>query len=314
MIDLELKYAIGIDIGGTYIKSGLVASSGRVLAEKKLPTLPAEGKDRIIADILELVALHKQTAEKPGLSLSGIGIGTAGYVDGNGTVADATDNIPGWAGTQLGRLIRENTGLPVAVDNDIYMLARGEWWAGAAQSLHSFLCISLGTGVGGCMMTEGHPYRGRNGYAVGYGHHTIIVDGASCTCGKRGCWEQYASVTALMRLAREEYDGSRCPASAFSLFKAAREGDEKALCLVERYARYVAVGLGNLIHLFNPEAIVVGGAVTKQGDFLFDKIRKYIAREVPDIYMTPPVSIVPAKSGTMSGVLGAAKSIFDGAE
>ena len=98
------------------------------------------------------------------------------------------------------------------------------------------------------------------------------------------------------------------------MFEAAREGDKTALCLVERYAHYVAVGLGNLIHIFNPEAIVIGGAITGQGDFLFDRIRKYVEWEVPKIYRTPPVKILPAKLGNMSGVLGAAKSVFDDME
>ena len=143
MIDLGFHYAIGIDIGGTYIKSGLVASSGKVLAEKALPTLPMQGKDRMISTILDLIALHEQTADHLSLRLSGVGIGTAGYIDGNGTVADATDNIPGWAGTQLGQLIGQNAGFPVTVDNDIKMIGKGEFWTGAAQSLQSFLCISL---------------------------------------------------------------------------------------------------------------------------------------------------------------------------
>lgn len=311
MINLALRYAVGIDIGGTYIKSGVVASNGKMMAEKRLPTQAEDGKERIIANVLDLLEIHKQAAANLGIPLSGIGIGTAGYVDGDGRIAGATDNIPGWAGTQLRRLVSHNSRLPVVVNNDINMIALGEWWIGAGQSLDSFLCIAIGTGVGGCMMTGGCPYRGRDGYAGGYGHHTIAVDGAECTCGKRGCWEQYASVTALMRLARMEYGGFHGPDSALSLFAAAREGDKTALKVVESYTQNIAVGLANLIHIFNPEAVIVGGGITEQGEFLFDRIKKHVAKRVLEVYMTPPVKIEPAKLGAVSGVMGAAKSVFD---
>jgi glucokinase len=204
--------------------------------------------------------------------------------------------------------------LPVWVDNDVNAMAIGEVWLGAGRPFDQFLCVALGTGVGGCLIVNKQPYRGRSGYAGGYGHQVIVFEGEPCTCGLRGCWEQYASVTGLKRMIRERMgseDEKGALLSPIALFDIARNGDDIALQIVDQYAQYISVGLANLIHAFNPTAIVIGGAVTLQGDFLFDRIRQYVSLHTLKVYIEEEVPIVPATLGEMAGMIGSAKLVFD---
>lgn len=299
------RVAIGMDIGGTNVKAGIVGEDGRIVRTDSFPTEVAQGKPAIIRKLVDQARAYRQFAQAEGLELAGVGIGTAGYVDADGIVAGATDNIPGWSGTDLRTEVGALVGLNVSVDNDANALAIGEAWIGAGAGYDSFLCVTLGTGVGGCRIEGKLPFRGRDGFAGGYGHQIVSVDGLPCTCGSRGCWEQYASVPGLVRLA----GGGASPER---LFADAREGNAAALSTIDRYAGYIAVGLVNLIHIFNPPAIVVGGAVTAQGDFLFDRIRSKVAERAMPVYLRSRVPIEPALLGNRAGVAGAARLAFLG--
>ncbi|MFC5402485.1 ROK family protein [Cohnella soli] len=304
----QMEAAIGIDIGGTNIKEGIVSREGLLLRHGSVPTEAGGGPEELIDKLLRIVEASSVYCRESGIVLKGVGIGTAGQVNAqSGAVAGATGNLPGWAGIPLARLLSEKTGLPVVVDNDVNAIAQGEAWVGAGKPWSDFLCVALGTGIGGCIVTGGRVYHGRDGFAGEIGHMPVQMDGgALCTCGNRGCWEAYASVNALKRMAASGLDGESF-ADPVALFAEARRGNPSATAIVDKYAGYVSVGLAGLIHIFNPPAIVIGGAVTAQGDFLFERIRALTERRTMSVFRHPdPVSIVPASLGDNAGVIGAA--------
>jgi len=303
--------AIGIDIGGTNIKAGIVDGTGCIIREETIPTGAAAGKNALLAKIEAIITMYRQYALANSIELIGAGIGTAGYVNRSGIVGGATEYLPGWTGTRLKEEMELRTGIPVWVDNDVNAMAIGELWLGAGRPWDHFLCIALGTGVGGCLITGKQLYRGRNGYAGGYGHQVIVYGGEPCTCGLRGCWEQYASVTGLKRMICErmgEVEGASLSPKA--LFDKARNGEDASLQIVDEYAKYIAVGLANLIHAFNPAAIVIGGAITGQGDFLFERIRNYVHLHTLKVYLEEAVPVIPAALGEMAGMIGSARLVF----
>jgi glucokinase len=308
------KSAIGIDIGGTAIKAGIVDIHGEMLKWDTIPTEALLGKDALLIKIVELIKKYQLFAASNGVKLVSVGIGTAGFVNfREGKIAGATENLPGWGGTPLRHYLETQFSLPVKVDNDINTIALGELWLGAGRSISDFVCIAIGTGIGGCLVINGKPYRGRDGYAGVYGHQVIVHEGKKCNCGKQGCWEQYASVTALKQAAAKIF-GEQSPMAQSSqrIFEEARAGNLSALSVIDRYSEYVAVGLTNAIHAFNPQTIVIGGAITAQGDFLFDRIRNHVQSMTLSVFSDKnPIEIIPALLGEQAGVIGAAWLAFE---
>lgn len=279
------EVAIGLDLGGTNIKAGIVDRKGRIAHRLVIPTEAYRGGNIILERCRTTIETLKNYAKELQLELLGVGIGSAGQINSaNGVVMGATTNLPGWAGMRLGEYLSSWLGLPVVVDNDANAMAVGEAWVGAGRSWQHFACVTLGTGIGGSLIINGKPYRGQDGYAGEIGHHVIKDGGYDCNCGKTGCWEQYASVSALMRMAREQENSVTSYTSSENLFSRAREGDYVSIEIIERYSRYIAIGLANLVHIHNPQGIVIGGAVTVQGDFLFVRIRKHLERCVLPVF------------------------------
>lgn len=311
---MSIEAAIGIDIGGTAIKAGIVGKDGAILKWDAIATEAVSGRDALLAKIVDLIRKYQTFSAEKNIKILSIGIGTAGFVNfREGAIAGATDNLPGWGGTPLRKYLEDLVGLPVAVDNDINTIAMGEIWLGAGRFFEDFVCIAIGTGIGGCLVLNKKPYRGRDGYAGLYGHQIIVYEGKKCTCGKRGCWEQYSSVTALKQLTGQIW-GGQAPMSQSPklLFEEARAGNISALNIVDRYTEYVAVGLTNVIHAFNPPAIVIGGAITAQGDFLFDRIKSHVQELTLNVYYEKdPIQIIPALLGEKAGVIGAARLAMD---
>lgn len=299
--------AIGIDMGGTNMKAGIVTESGIILRSDTIPTKAQAGKEALIDQIVGVISMYRSYAQSSEIEISAIGIGTAGYVNREGVIGFATDNLPGWSGTRLREELELRCGMPIVVDNDVNAMAMGEVWLGAGRHWDDFLCITLGTGIGGCLIDQKMPYRGRTGYAGAYGHQIVQqLEGFPCTCGLSGCWEQYASVTALKRFISEITEPGMQSQTPEELFARARSGGGIELQIVERYAQYIAIGLANLIHALNPTAIVIGGAVTQQGEFLFERIRSYVCRYTMKVYVeSPELPIVPAELGDLAGMCGA---------
>lgn len=254
-----MKYAIGIDIGGTKISVTLGTSNGKILVRKKILTKTRSGSKTCVREIMESVGLLIRDSKNAGRKILGIGIGAPGAVNSKKGILPRSPNLPGWAGIPLCGLIKKKFGLPVSIANDANAAAVGEAVFGAGKKLDHFIYITISTGVGGGIVIDGRLYEGAGFVAGEIGHMTVVPGGKKCRCGHRGCLEAYASGTAI--------------ADSYSAFKkkkvlgakevgtAVREGDTFALRSYEEAAYYLGIGLANLMNILNPEAIVIGGGV-----------------------------------------------------
>ncbi|WP_313998047.1 ROK family protein [uncultured Paenibacillus sp.] len=287
---------VGIDVGGSAIKGGLVTRRGELILEDARRTPVEAGRAGIVEAIADLAVTLIDSSRSP---VIGVGIGSAGAIDPDtGSVSRATDNLPGWTGTPLAELLAERTGLPVKVDNDVHAAALGEAWTGAAKTYDSFVFVALGTGVGGALTSRGRIIHGFRGTAGEIGHMLIKPDGLLCNCGQRGCWEQYTSGTALNRMAKE-IEGFW---DSHLLFKRFAEGDSRAVEAVDSFVKDLATGLVSLQNVFGPEAIIIGGGLA-QSSILWWESLEHRLKEMT----TLPVTIIAAKLGNRAGVIGAAR-------
>ncbi|MGN1002918.1 MAG: ROK family protein [Oscillospiraceae bacterium] len=303
---------IGIDLGGTNIAVGLVNEENQIIAKAWTPTRPEIGPEGIADDMANCIQNALLMAGADLCDCAGIGLGSPGTCDAaNGAVRNA-HNL-GWSGVPICAMLTERTGLPAALDNDANCAALGEVLAGAARGCSSALMITLGTGVGGGLVIDGKIFSGFGSLGGEFGHTCIAMDGEACTCGQRGCWEAYASATALIRQGTAA--ALENPASALArlgeldgekIFRAAREGDETAGAVVARYCEYVGVGLTNLINCVYPEAVILGGGVSAAGEQLLGPVRAYIESHffVGDRPLAP--KLVRAVLGNDAGIIGAA--------
>jgi glucokinase len=301
---------VGVDVGGTKMLAVTVDDAGNVFGERRVPT--PEGATALIDGLVAVV--DAQRAED---TVDGVGIGAAGLVDRDG-VLHIGPNLPDIRELAIKALLEERLDLPVQVDNDATYAAWGERELGAAKGRDDVVVVTLGTGIGGGLVLDGHLYRGAHGFAGEVGHIKVAPNGIACPCGGRGCWERYASGSALGRFGREEAEGGRATrvvelaggdfhdVRGEHVGAAAREGDVEALELMDRFAWWVAQGLANLADVFDPDTIVVGGGMLALADLFLDRAREVFPELVlagPD---RPPVDIVPAVLGERAGAIGAA--------
>ncbi|MGH9040893.1 MAG: ROK family protein [Acidimicrobiia bacterium] len=302
---------IGADVGGTKLLAVVADGSGTVLAETLHPS--GDGPDAVLTGLA--TAARKLTAEVPGVEAMGVGV--AGMVDFAGVVRYAP-NIPGIEGLEVGSRLEGLCGLPVAVDNDANVAALGEVLHGAARGRHEVLLLTFGTGIGGGVVTGGRVLRGGHGVAAEVGHFTVDPDGPPCACGARGHWEALASGTALGRMGREAAARGDAPGvlaraggrpetvTGNLVGESAAAGEADGLALLDVYAHWVAVGLGGLVNIFDPELVVISGGLVTLGDLLLDRIRDRLPThvEAPGHRTVPPV--VAADLGARAGAIGAA--------
>lgn len=243
-----------IDIGGTAIKAGMSTPDGALHDTREIAS---DGKEGAAALLERLYGVIEQYS-----GYDKIGISTAGQVDVNkGVIVFANENIPGYTGTKLRELIHTRFHVPVCVENDVNAAALGEGHYGAARDFSDFLCLTFGTGVGGAIVINGNVYRGCAGVAGEFGHLVTHADGRACACGQEGCYEQYASTTALVRAAKEvepSWNNGR------ALFAALTEKDARAEQVVDRWIDEIILGLASLVHIFNPACIVAGGGIMNE--------------------------------------------------
>ena len=305
---------IGIDLGGTNIAAGLVSELGEILVKGSVPTMSERPATEIVKD---MAGLAKKLIEDYGMSISdikGVGIGCPGSIDfKNGVVVYANnlrmEHFP------LADEFRKYLDLPVKIDNDANCAAMGEYVA-SGNGVDNFILVTLGTGVGSGIIVDGKMIRGFNGAAGEAGHTTLIHDGEPCSCGRRGCWESYASVTALIRQTKEAMEKN--PQSLMNklanedgkvtgrtAFDAAKAGDEAANEVVKQYAVYVAQGIVDLENIFQPEMICVGGGISREGEYLLDPVREYVNKYGYNKYMKK-TEIITAKLFNDAGIIGAA--------
>ena len=304
-------YRIGIDLGGTNIAVGIVDEAQRIAAAASMPTRSQSGAGALLDDIADCIS---EALSRGGLALSacaGAGIGVPGTCDMRRGVVRYAHNI-GWDGVPVTEELRQRLGLPVFLANDADCAALGEVVAGAARDCSSALLITLGTGVGGGFVVDGQIYNGFRSLGGEFGHVCIQMDGALCSCGQRGCWEAYASATALIRQARDAAaahpESALCGAelSGRSIYAAAAAGDAAAQGVTARYAQYVGVGLVSFINALFPEIVLLGGGVSGAGEALLAPVRDYVAAHafVRDAALLPRIRA--AVLGGDAGVIGAA--------
>lgn len=320
------RLAIGIDLGGTFIKAGLVAESGDSLGQWKQPTGASGGPDAVkealvavTRTILESEEFRKANATG-NASLAGIGLGSPGVVDSDaGIIKSATSNLPGWAGTPIGPDLQKEFGFDVFLDNDANAYAWGEYHFGAARGRapRVLLALTLGTGVGGGIVIGGKLYHGAHGCGGELGHVPVSDRGDAplCSCGNRGCLESFVSAPSLVRSAfhhAEDFPDSlifRTAAgetvTAKHIYDAATHGDLLALQVIRRAAEHLGRGLAGLVSSFDPDLVVLGGGVANLGEFLFPTVCEVVRKRV-FFSSVAPLEIIPAKLGSEEGYLGAA--------
>ena len=274
---------LGIDIGGTNIKFGVVDQDYNIVEKYSIPTEAHKGDVHIVSNII-----RKSKAIFQEYPIEKVGIGTPGRVDSVDGICISAVNIP-YCNTPIVAMLEKELGVKVSLQNDAVCAIWGELRAGVGRHFKNFIMITLGTGVGGGICIDGKPYLGKTGTAGEFGHMTINYDGILCRCGQRGCYEQYASVTALIQQTKEA--AANHPHSLLaqmgqkgfsgrSAFNAKSEGCSVAAEVVELYAEYVAVGIKNLKRIFAPEAVVIGGAISNQEDNLLNPLRNKVGASV----------------------------------
>lgn len=307
-----MRYAIGIDLGGTSVKYAVVDSCGGVLFNGQQPTHAHEGAATVLGQIVKGISDCREFASCEGLTVEGVGIGTPGVVSADGrTVLGGAENITGWEQVPLAERIERETGLRTLADNDANMMARGEWLFGAGRGATDAVFVTVGTGIGCGVLIDGRMWRGYRNRGMELGHITVKCDGERCACGGVGCLEHYASTSALVRRFRELTDQSHGPAEVdgkdIVLFY--REGLPAAVQAMEEHWSYLSHGIASVINLFAPQRVVVGGGISESGEFYFEKLRAGVRRQMMAV-CGEETRIVPAELGNRAGCLGAAGLIL----
>ena len=318
----ERKLILGIDLGGTKIATALVNTRGEVLARQNCSTPACAGVDTVIDSIFmnieNIMSLSKVKISR----LLGIGIAAAGLIDKDKGKVIFSPNLPGWNEVPLRDIIQQRFNILTYLDNDANMAALGEWCFGIKKEAANLIYITVSTGIGGGIIANGNLYTGVCGVAGEIGHMTIDVNGPKCNCGNFGCWEALASGTALAREAIKRIkegadtsiiqlaDGNIDKIDAKLVSLAAQQGDKLAEELISQLGYYLGVGLANLVNIFNPELILIGGSVAKIGDSLLQPAIN-VVKERAFAASANAVEIKPALLGDDSGLLGATALVLD---
>lgn len=299
---------IGIDIGGMSIKAGIVNEKGDILAKHAVPT-PKNDNNAMLEAMLEAIEKAIAEAGVQKSDIEAIGVGNPGVVDReNGVLVEAT-NI-GYSDVFVREFMQKNfADIPVMVENDANCAALGEFYN--AESVNNLIYITLGTGIGGGIIINGKLYFGTNGAAGELGHIVTHAGGRECGCGRKGCWEAYASVTGLIETTKEHRDEIKGIApdetiTGRTVFDLARKGDKDAERIRDMWIEEVAIGLTDMINIFQPDSIILGGAISKEGDTLLSPIIDYVKKNAfcADRLSVPKIEV--SKIGGDSGIIGAA--------
>lgn len=309
-------YTIGIDLGGTNIVASVVDENYNIIATSKTPTNSPRSADEIFDDIAMVCEEAIQKARITKADIESVGMGTPGTVNADGVIEFA--NNLGFNNVPAAEMLKERLGIDkIYLENDANCAALGEAYAGVGNGAENFVAVTLGTGVGSGIIIDGKIVNGVNFAGGECGHMVIVVDGEQCSCGRKGCWEAYASATALIRQtkkAMEEYPDSYMhqiaeaegKVSGRTAFDAMRKGDIAGIKVVDQYIKYVSCGLINIVNALQPEIICVGGGICNEGETLMVPLRRYVQAERYSIHSKIQTKIVKAELGNDAGVIGAA--------
>lgn len=309
-------YYIGIDVGGMSIKGGLVDENGKIYVQQSVVTHPEAPQEAIIADIAGLV---QSLVAEHGISLDdvvSVGIGIPGTINSKTGIITYANNIR-FENVPIVKELKKYFSTPVYIGNDANVAALGEARFGSGIGSDNVVFVTLGTGVGTGIIVDGVLLEGKNGAGAEGGHMGIRINGEPCTCGKRGCWEAYASATALIRQTKRamgahpesnlkdflEADGS---VSGRTPFASAESGDKTGVAVINQYAKYVAEGIINIVNLLRPDCVLIGGGISNAGDWFIDKIQRRVTRYSYGGRRNPYVKVKKAALKNDAGILGAA--------
>ena len=311
-----MEYIIGIDLGGMSAKGGLFSENGELLTEEKVATCSEDGFEGTLE---KLANLSRALVEKIGVDYAdvlAIGVGSPGVVDGKEGIVLRWSNYD-WNNVPFAITLSQLTGKKVYVANDANVAALGEAKFGATSQYQSSILLTIGTGIGGGIVFDGKLIEGYRCAGAELGHVTIREGGLPCACGRRGCYEKYASTTALIKQTRhamvenldskmwEVADGKIENVSGRTAFMAARKGDESAKKVIEQFVGYLSEGIADFVNILRPEAIVIGGGISNEGELLFEPLRRAVDARTYIAMDIVPLKIVGAKLGNRAGIYGA---------
>ncbi len=305
---------IGIDVGGTKIAAGLVDDCGKILYKTTCTTVKNLGSERVITDILGLI--HEIKEKNKTYRVDGIGIGIPGAVDAEKQMVYACGNVP-LSGVDIKGILERETGVTVTIGNDANCAALGELLFGFEDKLSNAIMVTLGTGIGGGIIFNRKIYSGSSGSAGEFGHISIKMNGKKCECGARGCFEQYASATALIEQTKkamfenknsalwEIVNGDITAVNGKTVFEGVSASDIVAKKILSQYIKYLSIGIKNLIRCFEPQVVIIGGGVSAAKDLLLTPLKQELDKIFPRL-KSINTKIVTAKFGNDAGILGAA--------
>lgn len=312
-------YKLGIDLGGTNIVAGVVDKKYKIVAKASCKTAVPRPESEICDSMAEVA---KKAVEKAKLTMDDIesvGIGVPGAVNPKTGVIEYSANLffHNW---EVVEMMEERLGKKVHIENDANAAALGEYLAGSAKGARNAVAITLGTGVGGGIIIDGKIYSGSNFAGAELGHMVIVKDGKECACGRRGCWETYASATGLINLTKQKIlseklefsymlklcDGDINKVNGRTAFDAMRDGDPTAKSVVEEYISYLSCGLVNIINIFQPDILCIGGGISNEGENLLGPVRSYVERERYTKHNDKQTVICKCTLGNDAGIIGAA--------
>ena len=310
-------YRIGVDLGGTNIATGVIDENYKIIGRGKVKTRAPRPAEAIFDSIKEAVDMAVVNAGISYDDVVSVGIGTPGSVNKETGAIEFSNNLK-FHNVPAKTMLEERLKKPVYLENDANAAALGEAVAGSGNGVKNFVAVTLGTGVGSGIIIDGKIYRGSNFCGGEMGHMVINVDGIPCNCGRKGCWEKYASATALVSQAVEAMQGDKASllwqtcdgdlnkVDGKSIFDALDLGDATAKAVVDRYLYYVAIGIANVVNALQPETVCVGGGISGQGEKILQPIRDIVKAERYSVYADKQANIVPALLGNDAGIIGAA--------
>lgn len=316
-----MRYYIGIDIGGMSIKAGIVDEKGNIIAKDTCVTRVEEGFSVIVADMYDLCKKIISIANLTKDDVCGVGIGCPGTVDSKKGIITFAANL-NFKKVNIIKEFKKHWNVKVVVNNDANCAALGETKFGSGINYNSAVFVTLGTGVGTGFIIDGSIFEGERGEGAEGGHICIKMNGEKCSCGQKGCWEAYASASALIKQTKmaitknpnsllAQIAQEKGKVTGVVPFEAYKQGDKVAEKVIKKYAEYVAVGLVILINIFRPQIVMIGGGVSNAGEYFIDMIKKQVKKRVFGGKINKIPEIVKATLGNDAGIVGASAPVMD---
>jgi glucokinase len=303
------QVVIGVDLGGTNMRTALLSPDGLILDRHKVSTHAAEGWKQVVARLVENIVRYQKIAIGKGLNVAAAGVGAPGVIQMESGIVVKSPNFPDWNNLPLKEVLEKALNVPVFIENDANAAALGERWLGAGRDINSMILLTLGTGVGGGIVLNKQIWQGADGMAGEIGHMTLIPDGRLCGCGNTGCLEMYASARGIVQSYREAVNSSGiamvAELSSEQIYQAARDGEKVACKVMKDMGRMLGIGIANLINIFNPQMIVLGGGVKDAWQLFINATQEEVMRRA---FKVPAerTKIVPSLLGDDAGMVGAA--------